>query len=156
MARFVNEYKPVHKGISIVGREAYSDYREWSEIRDPKKIGYYTDYRRITRKVWKKISEYSLTYESGVYDKNFFYLIPQVVGNSPFIELPNGRIRSNSHTDGDMYSPIFCNLFPNYNNYCWSVDGTFVRSYTNKLKEVIDKFIPQYYFILPMLRQNKL
>lgn len=155
MAKFFSEYKPVHKGVSIVGKEAYLDYRLSSKVRDPKKFDYYTDYRRITRKIWKKIAEASVNYESGVYAKDFFYLVPQVVGNKPFIELPNGKIKTNSHTNGDMYGPIFCNLFKDFNNFCWSVDGCFVDSYTDRLHEVINKFVPKYYFILPTLRKNK-
>lgn len=143
-------------GVSIVGKEAYKDYRLTSKIRDPKKFDYYTDYRRITRKIWKKIAEYSLTYESGVYAKNFFYLVPQVIANKSFIELPNGKIRSNNLTKGDIYTPIFCNIFSNLKHFCWSLDGTYVDSYTQKLHETINKFVPKYYFILPKLIENKL
>ena len=154
--RFIQQYKPVHVGVSIVGKEAYQDYRLWSKVRDPKKFNYYTDYRRIARKIWKKIAVDSVTYESGVYDKSFFYLIPQVISNSPFIELPDGRIKTNSHTNGDTYTPIFCNLFKRFEHFCWSVDGTYTRSYKNRLKMIINKYIPKYYFILPTLRKNKL
>lgn len=155
MPRFIPLYKPVHKGVSIVGKEAYKDYRLSSTIRDPKKFKYYTDYRRIARKIWKKIAEDSVKYESGVYDKKFFYLIPQVISNKPFVELPNGRIKTNNHTNGDAYTPIFCNLFNNFNHFCWSLDGCYVKSYKNRLNETINKFVPKYYFILPTLRKNK-
>lgn len=155
MSKFLVVHKPVHTGVSIVGKEAYKDYRLTSKIRDPKKFKYFTDYRRITRKIWAKIAEDSINYESGVYDKDFFYLIPQVISNEPFIELPNGKIKTNSHTNGDVYTPIFCNLFKKFNHFCWSVDGMYVRSYTSKLKEVIDKFVPKYYFVLPTLIKNK-
>lgn len=155
MSRFIPTYKPVHLGVSIVGKEAYADYREVSKIRDPKKFTYYTDYRRIARKIWKKIAENSINHESGVYDKDFFYLIPQVIANEPFIELPNGKIKTNSHTDGDVYTPIFCNLFKNLNHFCWSLDGCFAATYTKKLNRTINKFVPKYYFILPTLIKNK-
>lgn len=155
MDKFITKYKPVHLGVSIVGKEAYQDYKKTSKIRDPKKFTYYTDYRRIARKIWKKIAENSIEYESGVYDKNFMYLIPQVIGNKPFITLPNGKIKTNTHTKGDIYTPIFCNLFKNFNHFCWSVDGCFADSYTKKLNETINKFVPKYYFILPTLIKNK-
>lgn len=156
MSKFIQIYKPVHKGVSIVGKEAYADYREFSKIRDPKKFKYYTDYRRITRKIWKRIADSSIEYESGVYDKDFFYLVPQVMLNRPFIELPNGKIKTNDHSNGDVYTPIFCNLLKDINHYCWSVDGTFVRTYSTKLYDTINKYVPKYYFILPTLIKNKL
>lgn len=155
MRRFIPNYKPVHIGVSIVGKEAYTDYRLSSKVRDPKKFTYYTDYRRITRKIWKKIAEDSVNYESGVYAKKFFYLIPQVISNSPFIEMPNGKIKTNSHTNGDSYTPIFCNLFNDFQHSCWSVDGCYVRSYKERLNLIIEKFVPKYYFILPTLLKNK-
>ena len=156
MPRFIPKYKPVHKGVSIVGEEAYEDYRSTSKIRNPKNVSFFTDYRRIARKIWKKIAENSVEFESGVYAKKFFYLVPQVIDNKPFIELPNGRIKTNSHTDGDMYTPIFCNLFKNLEHYCWSIDGCFVQSYKDKLTEKVNREAPKYYFILPTLIKNKL
>jgi len=155
MPRFIPQYSPVVKGVSIVGKEAYTDYRLWSKVRDPKKFDYYTDYRRIVRKIWKKVAEDSVNYESGVYAKGFFYLIPQVIANRAYIELPNGKIKSNIHTGGDIYTPIFCNLFRNFNNFCWSLDGCFVPTYTDRLKEVINRELPRYYFMLNTLIKNK-
>lgn len=155
MSRFFNNFKPVHTGVSIVDKEAYKDYRLTSKVRDPKKFKYFTDYRRIARKIWAKIAEDSVNYESGVYDRDFLYLIPQVISNEPFIELPNGKIKTNSHTNGDVYTPIFCNLFKDFNHACWSVDGTFVDSYKNRLTEKVNKFVPKYYFVLPTLINNK-
>lgn len=143
MSRFIATYRPVHTGVSIVGKEAYKDYRLSSKIRDAKKFKDFTTYRRIARKIWSKIAEDSINFESGVYDKDFFYLIPQVIANKPFIELPNGKIKTNDHTNGDMYTPIFCNLFKNFNHFCWSLDGCYVRSYTTKMQEVINKFVPR-------------
>ena len=137
MRRFLPKYRPVHVGVSIVDKEAYKDYRETSKIRDPKKFNYYTDYRRVARKIWKKVAEDSVNYESGVYDSTFFYLIPQVVDNRPFIELPNGKIKTNSHTKGDMYAPIFCNLFKRFDYNCWSLDGTYTKSFKDRLKDCL-------------------
>ena len=154
MGRFLPKYRPVHVGVSIVDKEAYKDYRETSKIRDPKKFNYYTDYRRVARKIWKKIAEDSVTYESGVYDSTFFYLVPQVVDNRPFVELPNGKIKTNSHTKGDIYAPIFCNLFKRFDYSCWSIDGCYVKSYTSRLNDIINKFVPKYYFILSTLIKN--
>ena len=156
MARHIPKYKPVHLGVSIVGKEAYTDYRKTSKVRDPKKFTYYTDYRRITRKIWKKIADNSIEYTEGVYDKDFFYLIPQVIANKPFIELPNGRIKTNNHTGGDIYTPIFCNLFKNLNHFCWSIDGCYAATYTKKLSNIINRFVPKYYFILSILKNNRL
>lgn len=156
MAKYGTHYKPVEVGASIVDKEAYKDYRLTSKIRDPKKFDYYTDYRRIARKIWTKIAEDSIEYESGVYDKGFFYLIPQVISNAPYIHLSNGKIKTNDHTNGDSYTPIFCNLFKDLNHFCWSLDGCFVKSYKDKLKSTIDKYVPKYYFILPILLKNKL
>lgn len=155
MKRYLPVYRPVEKGASIVDKDAYKDYRETSKIRDPKKFTYYTDYRRIVRKIWKKVAEDSVNYESGVYDSTFFYLVPQVVTNQPFIEMPNGKIKTNSHTNGDIYAPIFCNLFKRFDHTCWSFDGCFTKSYKDRLKNIIDKYIPTYYFILPLLKNNK-
>lgn len=156
MGSFVPNYKPVEKPVSIVGREACEDYRKWSVVRNPSNISYYTDYRRITRKIWKKVAEASINYESGVYAKDFFYIVPQVIANKPFIELANGRIKTNDVTGGDMYTPIFCNLFKKLNHFCWALDGGFLQEYKGKLKEIINKFVPKYYFILPILRKNNL
>lgn len=156
MSKFILEHKPVHVGVSIVGKEAYKDYRLTSTVRDPKKFKDFSTYRRITRKIWNKVAEDSVAYESGVYDKDFFYLIPQVIGNSPFVKMKNGKIRSNDHTNGDSYTPIFCNLFKNFNHFCWSLDGCYVRSYTTRMYEVINKFVPKYYFMLSTLKKNKL
>lgn len=155
MSKFISVYKPVHTGVSIVGDDAYRDYRLTSTVRDPKKFKDVRTYRQITRKIWKKIAEDSVMYEGGVYDKDFFYLIPQVISNRPFIELPNGKIKTNSHTNGDMYTPIFCNLFKSLNHFCWSLDGCYVRTYTKRLNETINKFVPKYYFMLPTLIKNK-
>lgn len=152
----VRKYTPVHKGKSIVDKEANADYKEYSKVRDPKKFSYFTDYRRICRKIWKKIAESSIKYESGVYDKDFLYLVPQVVANMPFISLGNGKIQTNSHTKGDIYGPIFCNLFPRFNNFSWSLDGGFTVSYKKMLRETIDAHVPDYFFILPTLRENHL
>ena len=149
-------YRPVHKGESIVGKVAYKDYRLTSTIRDASRFKDFSDYRRITRKIWRKIAEASVKYESGVYDKDFFYIIPQVIANKPFIELHSGKIKTNSHTNGDIYSPIFSNLFKNINHFCWSIDGSFVLSYKTRLNDIINKYVPKYYFILPILRKNKL
>jgi len=154
--QFIPKYKPVHTGISIVSREACADYREWSTVRDSKKISYYTEYRRVLRKVWKKIAEDSLIYESGVYAEKFFYLVPQVVDNQPFIELYNGKIKTNSHTEGNIYAPIFCNLFKRFDYNCWSLTGSYVESYKQRLNEIINKFVPKYYFILNIILNNKL
>lgn len=156
MSRYVPKYKPIHKGISIVGKEAYKDYRLNSKIRDPRKFTYFTDYRRITRKIWNKIASSSMEYEGGVYAKNFFYIVPQIVNNQPFIELYNGKIKTNSHTNGNIYSPIFCNIFPRFDHLCWSVDGTYTESYKKKFTNIINKFVPKYYFMLPILLKNKL
>ncbi len=156
MSRFTPKYRPVHKGVSIVGEEAYRDYRLTSKVRVPKKFKDFTTYRGITRKIWKKIAEASVSYESGVYAKNFFYLVPQVMDNKPFIELANGKIRSNDHTNGDMYSTIFCNLLKKFDHYCWALEGPFVESYLSRLNKTINKFVPKYYFILPTLIKNKL
>lgn len=156
MSRSIPVYKPVHKGVSIVDKEAYKDYRLSSTIRDPKKFRYYTDYRRISRKIWKKIAEASVEYESGVYVNNFFYLVPQVIDNRPFVQLPNGKIKTNTHTDGDIYSPIFCNLFKRFDHFCWSFDGMYTESYTKRLSSIIDRYVPKYYFILPTLLKNNL
>ena len=156
MARFISKYNPIHVGISIVGKDAYKDYRLTSTVRDPKKFTYYTDYRRITRKIWNKIADASLEYEGGVYAKDFFYMIPQVIDNQPFVELYGGKIKTNFHTNGDIYSPIFCNLFKRFNHSCRSLDGCYVEGYKSKLKKIIDKFVPKYYFILPILLKNKL
>lgn len=145
----------MHKGVSIVGKEAYKDYRLTSKIRDPKKFDYFSDYRRISRKIWKKIAEASIEYESGVYEKDFLYLVPQVIDNKPFIILQNGKIKTNSHTDGDIYTMIFCNLFKKANNFCWSLDGSFSTTYLQKLADKINKEVPKYYFILPTLIKNK-
>ena len=156
MSRFIPVYRPVHKGVSIVGKEAYKDYRLSSTVRDPKKFKDFSSYRRITRKIWKKIAEASVEHESGVYAKDFFYLIPQVISNKPFVELPNGKIKTNYHTNGDSYTPIFCNLFKKFNHFCWSLDGCYTESYTERLHDVINKFVPKYYFMLPTLIKNKL
>lgn len=156
MPRFIPKYKPVEPGVSITGKEAYTDYREWSKVRDPKKFDYYTDYRRISRKIWKKIADNSIEFEGGVYDKGFLYLVPQVIANKPFIELPNGKIKTNTHTDGDIYTPIFCNLFTRLDHFCWSIDGCLVQSYKDKLTETVNRFIPRYYFLLPTILKNKL
>lgn len=155
MSKYLPKYRPVHRGVSIVDKDAYTDYRLSSTVRDPKKFKDYTDYRRIVRKIWKRIADYSIEYNSGVYAKNFFYLIPQVVDNRPFIEMGNGKIRTNSHTNGDVYTPIFCNLFNRFDQVCWSLDGTYVKSYTEKLSNKIDEFVPKYYFILSTLIKNK-
>lgn len=156
MARFIPTYKPVHKGISIVNDEAFQDYKKWSKIRDPKKFNYFSDYRKVARKIWEKISEASINNDSGVYDKDFLYLIPQVIANRPFVELPNGKIKTNSHTDGNMYTPIFCNLFKKLNHFCWSIEGTYTDGYKKKLRDKINEEAPKYYFILPTLIKNKL
>lgn len=156
MPRFIPKYKPVHKGVSIVGEEAYKDYRENSKVRNSKNVSYFTDYRRIARKIWSKIAKDSVEFESGVYAKGFLYLIPQVIDNKPFIELPNGRIKTNTHTDGDMYTPIFCNLFKKLDHYCWSLDGCFTEGYKDKMKKKINDEAPKYYFILPTLIKNNL
>ena len=155
MNRYLPVYRPVHKGVSIVGKEAYKDYKETSTVRTPKHFNYYTDYRRITRKIWKKIAEDSVNYESGVYDSTFFYLVPQVVTNQPFIEMPNGKIKTNSHTNGDIYAPIFCNLFKRLDHNCWSFDGCYVDTYKKRLNNLINKVVPKYYFILSTLIKNK-
>jgi len=155
MKRYLPQYRPVHTGVSVVDKEAYKDYRLNSTIRDPKKFKYYTDYRRIVRKIWKKVAEDSVTYESGVYAKNFFYLVPQVVTNQPFVEFPKGKIKTNAHTKGDIYAPIFCNLLQKFDHTCWSLDGCYVRTYTKRLSNIINKFIPRYYFILPTLLKNQ-
>lgn len=154
MNRYLPVYRPVEKGVSIVGKEAYQDYKSISKIRDPKHFNYYTDYRRITRKIWKKIAEDSVNYESGVYDSTFFYLVPQVVTNQPFIEMPNGKIKTNSHTNGDIYAPVFCNLFKRLDHSCWSFDGCFVDTYKKRLNGIINKYVPRYYFILSTLIKN--
>lgn len=156
MSEYLPKYKPVMKGVSIVGQEAYKDYRLTSTVRDPKKFNYYTDYRRITRKIWKRIAEDSVTYESGVYAHNFFYLVPQVVYNKPFVKAGNGKLKTNSHTGGDIYSPIFCNTMKTFKYFCWSVDGCFTDSFKAKLIETINKFVPKYYFILDTLLKNKI
>ena len=41
-----------------------------------------------------------------------------------FVEMPNGRIKTNSHTNGDIYAPIFCNLFPRFDHSCWFPAGS--------------------------------
>lgn len=156
MSGYNKRYTPVHLGVSITDKEAYYDYKNTSTVRDPKKIRYYKDYRRIVRKIWKKVAENSIEYESGVYAKDFFYLVPQVISNQPYVELLNGKITTNSHTDGDIYAPIFCNLFKRFNHFCWSLDGCFVGSYKSKLSETINKFAPKYYFILPTILKNNL
>lgn len=155
MGRFVPNYRPVHKGVSIVGDEAYQHYKNSSEIRNPKNTDSVLKYRRLARKIWKEIADSSVTYESGFYDKDFFYLVPQVVDNKPFVELPNGKIKTNNHTNGDIYYPIFCNLFENLNHFCWSLDGTYVQSYMTRMHDLINKFVPKYYFILSTLRKNE-
>lgn len=146
----------MHKGVSIVDREAYDDYRKSSDIRNPKNVSYYTDYRKIARKIWKKIAEDSVNHESGVYVKDFFYLVPHVVDNKPFLELPNGKIKTNYHTNGNIYAPLFCNLFKNLGHYSWTIDGCFVESYSERLNDVINRLVPKYFFILPTLIKNKL
>lgn len=156
MPKFFSVFKPVHKGASTVDDAAFQDYKKWSKIRNPKNFNYFSDYRRVARKIWKKVAESSVNYESGVYDKDFLYLVPQVVDNKPFIELPNGKIKTNAHTNGDIYSPIFCNLFKSFNHSCWSVDGCFVDSYEERMTDKINKEVPKYYFILPTLIKNKL
>ena len=156
MARFIPKYRPVHKGVSIVDAEAFKDYREWSKVRDPKNFSYYTDYRKVARKIWEKIADSSIENEGGVYDRNFMYLIPQVIDNRPFVELPNGKIKTNSHTNGDMYTPIFCNLFKKLNHFCWSLDGCFTDRYKNNLKTKVNKEAPRYFFMLTTLIKNKL
>lgn len=149
-------YTPVHVGETIVGKDAYKDYRLTSKVRDASRFKDFSDYRRIARKIWKKIAEASVIYESGVYDKDFFYIVPQVISNKPFIELHNGKIKTNNHTNGDMYTPVFSNLFKSVNHFCWSLDGSFVFTYKERLNNIINKFVPKYYFILPILRKNKL
>lgn len=150
------EYKPVVKGVSTVDKDAYRDYRLASKVRDPKKFNYHTDYSRVIRKIWKKIADYSIEYESGVYAENFFYLVPQVIAKVPYIRMGNRRIKTNRNTDNNVYTPIFCNLFGRLNHFSWSLDGTFMRPYKKKLKKQIDKYNPRYYFILNTLRKNKL
>lgn len=155
MAEVARRHKPVTKGVSIVGKEAYADYMEFSKIRDPKKFTYYKDYGRITRKIWKKIAEDSMEYESGVYAPKFFYLIPQVIANRPYIETRGGEIQSNDHTNGDMYTPVFCNLMYNVRYKIWYLDGTYVHSYIKRLTEKIRASVPTYYFILMTLLKSK-
>lgn len=149
-------YKSISKGVSITNDEAFQDYKEFSKIRDKKKFNYYSDYRRVARKIWRKVADSSIEYESGVYDKDFFYLIPQVISNKPFVQLPNGKIKSNDATDGNMYSPIFCNLFPQFHHFCFSLDGTYVQTYKDKLTETINRLVPKYFFILNVLKSNNL
>ena len=154
--RIIPDYRPIHVGVSIVGKEAYKDYRLTSKIRDPKKFTYYTDYRRITRKIWSKIADASVNYEGGVYAKDFFYIVPQVVANLPFVEVYGGKIKTNSHTEGNIYSPIFCNIFKRFDHLCWSLDGTYTDGYKKKLTDIVNRFVPKYYFMLPILLKNKL
>lgn len=148
-------YTAVHKGVSTVGEEAFKDYKEYSEIRNKKELSYYADYRRLARKLWKKVADASIEYESGVYDSQFFYIIPQVIDNKPFIQVPRGKIKTNMHTGGDIYTPIFCNILRLKNHYCWSLDGSFVDGYKKKLQAFIDEHVPKYYFILDTLKKNK-
>lgn len=156
MSRYKPDYSPIHKPTSTVDNEAFQDYKKKAKFRDVKKLNYYTNYRRVVRKVWSRVANDSINYESGVYDKDFFYLVPQVVDNKPFIELPNGKIKTNFHTDGDIYYPIFCNLSKKLEHSCWSLEGGYVATYKKKLRETINKFIPKYYFILSTLIKNKL
>lgn len=150
------DHRPVERGVSIVGKEANAHYKKWSKVRKPKNFYSFADYRRITRKIWKKVALASVEYESGVYAKDFFYIVPQVIDNQPYIIGPDGKIKSNHHTNGDIYTPIYCNLFKRYNHFCWSVDGSFVKSYKQYFKQVIEKYVPKYYFILASLKKNNL
>lgn len=155
MGRFLVRYKPYHKPVSIVGEEAYRDYKETTKLKRFKSFKSYKDYRRVSRKIWKKVAEASLEQESGVYSKDFFYMVPQVVDNVPFITMGNGDIKTNSHTGGDIYSPIFCSLLRSFDLTCWSFDGCLVENYRKRLAEIIDEYVPDYFFILPTILKNK-
>lgn len=144
------------KAMSIVGPEAYDDFRENYKKRDPSVTPERTEYRRLVRKIWKKVSEASYEYESGVYDPTFFYMVPQVVFNQKYVILPNGRIKDNSATGGDEYALIFCNLLKGLSHQCWSLNGSITRRYGRILKKITDTIAPTYYFILPMLIKNKM
>lgn len=146
----------MQKAMSIVGPEAYEDFRENAKNRDASVTPERTEYRRLVRKIWKKVAEASYEYESGVYDPNFFYIVPQVVFNQKYVILPGGKIKDNSATGGDEYAPIFCNLLKGFKHQCWSLNGSITRSYKTALKEITDTIAPVYYFILPMLIKNKM
>lgn len=152
----IPDYRPVEKGVSIVGEDAYKDYKKTSKVRDYKKFKSKDDYRRITRKIWKKIAHASMDYESGVYVKGFLYLIPQVIDNKTFVQLPGGNIKNNRHTKGDIFTPIFANIFEKLNHFAWSLDGCFVETYKKRLTDTINRELPRYYFILPSILKNKL
>lgn len=139
------------KGESIVAKEAYDYYRENSKRRNKKIFSYYKDYGRVTRNIWKKVAEASMEYESGVYAKNTFYFVPQVIANRPFIQLPSGKIKSFEHTNGDMYSPIFNFISPRLDHICWNFDGSFLKSYKERLNDILQKYAPKYYFMLNTL-----
>lgn len=150
-----NKYKPVHKPVSLVDQMAYEDYKKWSKKRDWRVVGNVNQYKGLSRKIWKKIAEYSVQYESGVYSENFFYLIPQVIDNKPFVQLKSGRIKSNDFTNGDMYAPIFCNLMKKFSHFTWSLDGSYVDRYKERLTNIINEVVPKYYFILSIIKNNK-
>ena len=156
MADFLNDYKTVHKAVNVVDKDAYTYYRLNSKKRDSKKFKDHREYRQTIRKIWKKIAEASIEYESGVYCKNFFYFVPQVIAEKPFIKLKNGKIKSNAHVDNRMYTPIFCNLMRGIEYYCWSPDGLFAESYKKTLFDKIEAEVPDYYFILSTIMKNNL
>lgn len=150
------KYTTVHKGKSIVGDEAYYDYKEYTKSKGKKQKFTKKSYRKVCRRIWEEIANGSLNYESGVYVRAFFYLVPQVTGNTKYYKTRNGRIEFNNHTNGDIYSPIFCNLLRKHDKFCWSLAGGYTDTYRFKLQTIIDKYVPKYYFILNTLIKNRI
>jgi hypothetical protein len=152
------EWRAVEKGECITGKEAYKDYRLNSKIRDPKKFDYYTDYKRITRKIWKRVAQDSVEYEGGVYAKGFFYIVPEVIANIAFA---TNRFNKNyvdpmRSTGGDMYTILFVNLFREFKYNFWSMDGLFTQNYKKRASKLFRKIRPKYKFLLDtLLNPNK-
>lgn len=152
------EWKAVEKGRCITGREAYKDYRLTSKIRDPKKFDYYTDYKRITRKIWRRVAQDSVEYEGGVFSKGFFYIVPEVIANIPFA---TSRFNKNyvdpmRSTGGDMYTILYVNLFREFKYSFWSIDGLFAQNYKKRASKLFRKIRPKYKFLLDtLLNLNK-
>ena len=152
------EWKAVEESAKITGKEAYKDYRETSNIRDPKKFDYFTDYRRITRKIWRRVAQDSIEYEGGVHARGMFYIVPQVIGNTPFVtnKKVKGWISSGFETGGDIYTILFVNIMKDFKHQVWTMDGLFKQNFTKRFSRLAKKLYPTYTFFLEIIQKNKL
>lgn len=142
--------------VLLTDKKAYEFYKKHQMFRDAKVVDSQKKYAKILNALYKSIRKSAIEYEGGVYDKTYFYIIPQPCFTrqrlSPTKTSEGRDFTMNLHSNGYAYTLLFCNLLQTKTAFFYEISKTFNDKFKSLFSTFMFKHSPKYLFSLSTLK----